>query len=95
MQRLNKRLERQSQASAGLTMSEAERKRASGAGTGNWFGETIKSASGTTEATQNTEGGVGKYLKRVREVPASAPAPADEPSHKKRKAAGWGDFSGW
>ncbi|KIM34155.1 hypothetical protein M408DRAFT_91365 [Serendipita vermifera MAFF 305830] len=94
MQRLAKRLERQSQASA-TSASDAERKRTSGAGTGNWFGETIKAAGSTAGATENTGSGVGKYLKRARETPVNAAVPVDEPSHKKRKAAGWGDFSGW
>ena len=94
-QRLAKRLERQALGPAGLIPSEAEQKRASGAGTGNWFGESIKPTGGTAANTQSAGSGVGKYLKRTREVAATNSAAAEEPSQKKRKAAGWGDFSGW
>jgi peptidyl-prolyl cis-trans isomerase-like 2 len=94
-QRLAKRLERQALGPAGLVPSDAERKRASGAGTGNWFGESIKPTGSAAESTTSAGSGVGKYLKRTREAAATGSAPAEEPSQKKRKAAGWGDFAGW
>lgn len=94
-QRLAKRLERQAQASSVLSPSEAEQKRASGAVTSNWFGESIRSTDNTVKGATEVGSGVGKYLKRTREAVSTASTTVEEPIQKKRKAAGWGDFSGW
>jgi len=63
----------------------------------NWFG--VKIGTTVSAATTSTgQAGVGKYLdlKRPREPEPVAPsvnAPLEPP--KKKKQAGFGDFSGW
>jgi hypothetical protein len=75
-----------------LAPSESDKRRADVANAGNWFGESIKGNSVSNDGL-SVGTGVGKYLKRSREISTTEPVIADEPS-KKRKT-GWGDFSGW
>jgi len=96
--RLAKKLAHQSQTSTTLAPSETEQRKAGVEGTVNWFGEAVGPKALNSPAPSIGSGasggaGVGKYLKRAREAPATSET-ADDRNSKKRKV-GWGNFEGW